>query len=185
MQWLVVNKAAVKKDVRRIRGHFIAKGKRFGIVVAQFNDYLTKKLLEDALDALTRHGAKAKDVTVVYVPGAFEIPLAAKRLIAKKKPHAVLTLSVVIQGQTRHFDQVVTECAKGIRELSMKSGVPVILGMITAKTTAQAIERLGVKHTSKGREWAVAAIEMASVMQKLSSPRRRGSSLIPAKRSRE
>ena len=169
----------------KLKGDFSAKGKRFGIVVSQFNDYLTKKLLEDALDALTRHGARARDVHVVYVPGAFEIPLAAKKLIAKKKPHAVLTLSVVLQGETRHFDQVVTECAKGVRELSMKSDVPVILGMITAKSTAQAIERLGIKHTSKGREWAVAAIEMASVMQKLSSPRKRGSSLIPAKRLRE
>ena len=156
-----------KKDPVRIKGDFSAKNKRFGIVVSQFNDYLTKKLLEDALDALTRHGARARDIHVVYVPGAFEIPLAAKKLIGKFKPHAVLTLSVVIQGETRHFDQVVTECAKGIRELTLKSGVPVILGMISAKSTAQAIERLGVKHASKGREWAVAAIEMASVMEKL------------------
>ena len=153
--------------IKPLKGDFSAQGRRFGIVVAQFNEYLTKKLLEDALDVLARHGARAKDVHVVYVPGAFEIPLAAKKLIAKKKPHAVLTLSVVIQGQTKHFDQVVTECAKGAREVSMKSGVPVILGMITAKTTAQAIERLGVKHMSKGREWALSAIEMASLMDKL------------------
>ena len=158
-----------KKTPRTVKGSFSAKGKRFGIVVSEFNDYLTKKLLEDAIDALTRHGARPGDIHVVHVPGAFEIPLAAKKLITKKKPSAVLTLSVVIQGQTKHFDQVVTECAKGVRELSMSSGVPVILGMITAKNTTQAIERLGVKHTSKGREWAMSAIEMASVVEQLSS----------------
>ena len=160
--------AVVKKKAIHIKGDYSAKGRRFGVVVAQVNDYLTKKLLEDALDALARHGAKPSSVHVVHVPGAFEIPLAAKKLIASKKPDAVLTLSVVIQGQTKHFDQVVNECANGVRELGMKSGVPVILGMITAKNTAQAIERLGVKHLSKGREWAMSAIEMASVMTKLS-----------------
>jgi 6,7-dimethyl-8-ribityllumazine synthase len=153
--------------VRRLKGDFSAKGKRFGIVVAQFNDYLTKKLLEDALDALLRSGARAQDITVVHVPGAFEIPLAAKKLIARKKPDAVLTLAVVIQGATKHFDQVVTECAKGARELSMKSGTPVILGMITARSSADAIHRLGVKQMSKGREWALSAIEMASVLGKI------------------
>ena len=153
--------------VRHIKGDFSAKGKRFGVVVSQFNEYLTKKLLEDALDTLMRHNARPRDIHVVYVPGAFEVPLAAKKLIAAKKPHAVLTLSVVIQGETKHFDQVVRESAKGVRELSMKSGVPVILGMITAKTPAQATRRLGIKQMSKGREWALSAIEMASVLQKL------------------
>lgn len=156
-----------RTPVRPLQGDFSAKKKRFGIVVSQFNGYLTKTLLEDALDALTRHGASPKNIHVLNVPGAFEIPLGAKKLIEKKKPHAVITLSVVLKGQTRHFDQVVTECAKGVRELSMKSGIPVILGMITARSTTQAIERLGVKHMSKGREWALSAIEMASVMEKL------------------
>ena len=160
-------KKTLKNGVRHIRGEFAAKGRRFGIVVSQYNDYLTKKLLDDALDALQRHGARAADIHVVYVPGAFEVPLAAKKLIEKKKPQAVLTLSVVIQGQTKHFDQVVTECAKGVRELAVKSGVPVILGMITARNTTEAIERLGVKHLSKGREWAMAAVEMANLMRKL------------------
>lgn len=156
-----------KSPVNVIKGDFSAKGSVYGIVVAQYNDYLTKKLLEDALDTLNRHGADPKKIHVAYVPGAFEIPLAAKKLIAKKKPAAVLTLSVVIQGETKHFDQVVAECAKGVRELSMTSGVPVILGMIAAKNTRQAIERLGVKHMSKGREWAVSAIEMGSLSRKL------------------
>ena len=161
-------RSAVKRPLaRHIKGEFTAKGKRFGIVVAQYNDYLTKKLLEDALDTFSRHGVKPASIHVVHVPGAFEIPLTAKRLIASKRPDAVLTLSVVIQGETRHFDQVVNECAKGVRELGMKSGVPVILGMITARSTAQAIERLGVKQLSKGREWAMAAIEMANVIGKL------------------
>ena len=152
---------------RALKGDFSAKGKRFGVVVSDFNGYLTKKLLEDALEALTRHGASPNNIHVLTVPGAFEIPLAAKKLIEKKKPHAVITLSVVIQGETKHFDQVVTECAKGVREVSLKSGVPVILGMITATSTSQAIERLGIKHMSKGREWALSAIEMASVLGKL------------------
>ena len=168
MRYAVLKTKKNKTDgVRRLKGDFSAKGKRFGVVVSQFNDYLTKKLLEDALDALVRHGARPGAIHVVHVPGAFEIPLGAKRLIEKKKPHAVITLSVVIQGETRHFDQVVSECAKGVRELSLKTGVPVILGMITAKSTAQAVERLGVKHMSKGREWAMSAIEMADVLGKL------------------
>ena len=168
MPFGVVEREGKKKGaVRPLKGDFSAKGKRFGIIVSQFNDYLTKKLLDDALDTLTRHGTRPKDIQVVYVPGAFEIPLTAKKLIQKKKPHAVLTLSVVIQGETKHFDQVVTECAKGVRELSMKSGVPVILGMITAGSASQAIERLGIKHMSKGREWAISAVEMASVLEKL------------------
>ncbi len=161
--------AAAKKKgaARHIKGEISAKGKRFGIVVARYNDYLTKKLLEDAVEAFEQHGASAGSVHVVHVPGAFEIPLAAKRLIERKKPHAVLTLSVVIQCQTKQFDQVVNECAKGVRELAMGSGVPVILGMIAAKNAAQAIDRCGIKHMSKGREWAMSAIEMAGVMRRL------------------
>jgi 6,7-dimethyl-8-ribityllumazine synthase len=156
-----------RSAARHIKGELSAKGKRFGIVVARYNDYLTKKLLEDAIETFEQHGAAPGSVHVVHVPGAFEIPLAAKRLIARKKPQAVVTLSVVIQGETKHFDQVVNECAKGVRELAMESGVPVILGMIAAKNAAQAIDRLGIKHMSKGREWAMSAIEMAGVMRRL------------------
>ncbi len=156
-----------KSRVVNVKGGFSARGRRFGIVVSQFNEFLTARLLEGALDTLLRHGAREKDVRVVHVPGAFEMPLAAKKLIAKFKPQAVITLAVVIRGQTKHFDQVVTESAKGIRELSMKSEVPVILGMITADTPGQVMQRLGVKQMNKGREWALAAIEMANVVRKL------------------
>ena len=165
-----VNKADHSKKKHRVptvKGGFSARGRRFGIVVSQFNELLTARLLEGALDTLLRHGAREKDVRVVHVPGAFEIPLAAKKLITQFKPQAVITLAVVIRGQTRHFDQVVTESAKGIRELSMKSQVPVILGMITADKSSQVMERLGVKQVNKGREWALAAIEMANLMKKL------------------
>ncbi len=157
-----------KNRVPNIKGSYAARGRRFGIVVSQFNEFLTAQLLEGALDTLLRHGARAKDIYVAHVPGAFEIPLAAKKLISKFKPQAVITLAVVIKGQTRHFDQVVAQSAKGIRELSMKSDVPVILGIITADKPQQAIERVGIKQMNKGRQWAQAAIEMANLLRKLS-----------------
>ena len=157
-----------KSRVPHVKGGFLARGRRFGIVVSQFNELLTSRLLDGAVDSLLRHGAREKDLRVVHVPGAFEIPLAAKKLISKFKPHAVITLAVVIRGQTKHFDQVVTESAKGIRELSMKTDVPVILGMILADKPEQAMARVGIKQANKGREWAAAAIEMANLVGKLS-----------------
>lgn len=161
-------KASVRHpNVRRMKGSFDASGRRFGIVVSQFNEYLTSKLLDGALDMLSRHGAREKDIHVAYVPGAFEAPLAAKKLIRRVRPHAVIVLAVVIKGKTRHFDQVVTETAKGIRELSLKTDIPVILGMVPAATIEQAIERVGIKHMNKGREWALSAIEMANLMKKM------------------
>lgn len=159
--------------VNRVKGGFVASGHRFGIVVAEFNEALTNALLEGALDTLVRHGAREKDIHVVYVPGAFEIPLAAARLIKARKPDAVITLAVVIKGQTRHFDQVVTESAKGVRELADHSGVPVILGIVAADDVKHALERTGIKHMNKGREWALAAIEMAGVMKALDGKRGR------------
>jgi 6,7-dimethyl-8-ribityllumazine synthase len=150
-----------------VKGGYLARGRRFGIVVSQFNELLTTKLLEGALDTLLRHGAREKDIRVVHVPGAFEVPLASKKLISKFKPDAVITLSVVIRGQTKHFDQVVTESAKGIRELTLKTEVPVILGMILADKAEQAMARVGIKQANKGRDWALAAIEMANLVRKL------------------
>jgi len=159
-----IKKAA---NVKTLKGDFSARGRRFGIVVSQFNEYLTRALLEGALDVLLRHGAREKDITVVHTPGAFEIPLAAKKLISSKRPDAVITLAVVIRGETRHFDQVVRETARGIRELSQNSNTPVILGMLSAQNTRQAVARVGVKQMNKGREWALAAIEMANLLRKL------------------
>ena len=148
-------------------GDHKAKGRRFGIVVSRFNEYLTDQLLENALDTFKTSGADMKKVHVAHVPGAFEVPLAAKKLIRRVKPDSVLTLSVVIRGKTKHFDQVVTQCAKGVRELAMDSGVPVILGMITAEEPADAVARVNAKKMNKGREWALSAIEMANLSRKL------------------
>ncbi len=155
------------KGVKQWKGQWSAKGKKFGLVVSQFNEYLTNQLVEGAVDTLLRHGASSKNIHVAYAPGAFEIPLLAKKLISRVKPAAVLTLSVVIRGSTRHFDQVVDQCAKGVRELSMESGVPVILGMISAANVEDAVERVGVKQMNKGREWALSAMEMASLSEEL------------------
>ncbi|MGH7198750.1 MAG: 6,7-dimethyl-8-ribityllumazine synthase [Candidatus Omnitrophota bacterium] len=161
------------KGVRRLKGSYAAKGLRFGIVVSQFNEYFTNQLLEGALDVLVRHGARERDIRVVYVPGAFEIPLALRKLVSRNKLDAVITLAVVIRGETKHFDQVVGEAARGVREFSEKSGLPVILGMVPAESAAQAVQRVGVKHANKGREWALSAIEMANLMKRLGSDHRK------------
>ncbi len=142
-----------------------AGGHCFGIVVSRFNEYLTDQLLQSALDTLCKQGADPKKIHVAHVPGAFEVPLAAQKLIHRIKPDAVLTLSVVIRGKTKHFDQVVTQCAKGLRELSMKTDIPVILGMISAEDPADAVERVGQKKMNKGREWALSTIEMANLFR--------------------
>jgi 6,7-dimethyl-8-ribityllumazine synthase len=160
-----------RQAVRHYEGGKSAKGRRFGIVVSRFNEYLTGKLLDSALDTLARHGADPKKVHVAHVPGAFEVPLAAKKLIRRVKPDSVLTLSVVIRGKTKHFDQVVTQCAKGVREVSLKADVPVILGMISADDPRDALERVEKDRMDKGREWALSAIEMANLSIKLGKKR--------------
>lgn len=159
--------AASAKKIKTIHGEYAARGRRFGIVVSRFNEALTSKLLDGALETLERHGAKAKDIVVVEVPGAFEVPFAAGRLIRAKKPDAVIVLAVVIRGETKHFDQVVRESARGVRELIQKTDVPVILGILTAENEAQAVARTGIKQMNKGREWALSAIEMANLSQRL------------------
>lgn len=153
--------------VRTLHGNYAGRGRKFGIVVSRFNEVLTDRLLEGALETLFRHGARRRDVTVVEVPGAFEAPFAAARLIRAKKPDAVIVLAVVIRGETRHFDQVVRESAKGIRELTQKTDVPIILGILAAENAAQAVARTGIKQTNKGREWAMSALEMADLSRKL------------------
>lgn len=159
--------AKPRRRVREIKGDFSAKGLKFGIVVSRFNEYLTRQLLDGAVETLKGHGAVSSHIWVVHVPGAFEIPLAAQKLIRKVRLDAVITLAVVIRGQTRHFDQVTRETARGLGELSRKSQVPVILGIIPAENVHQAIERVGLKQMNKGREWALSAIEMACLLRKL------------------
>ncbi len=149
-----------------IEGNLKADGKKFGIIVARFNSFICEKLLEGALDSLIRSGAADADIDVVRVPGAFEIPLIAKKMATSQKYDAIICLGVVIRGATPHFDVVVNEVSKGSAQVGLDSGVPVIFGVLTTETIEQAIERSGTKAGNKGSEVAVAAIEMADLVTK-------------------
>lgn len=150
-----------------IQGELQAKGLTFGIVVSRFNDFITSKLLDGAIDALVRHGAKEDDIDVVKVPGAFEIPLAAKKLAAKGRYQAIICLGTVIRGSTPHFDYVAAEVSKGVASASLDTGVPIAFGVLTTDTIEQAVERAGTKSGNKGFDSAMTAIEMAQLMKKL------------------
>ena len=150
-----------------IEGNLNGAGKKFGIVVARFNSFLSEKLLEGALDALVRSGTVDEDIDVIRVPGAFEIPLVAKKLAESQKYDAVIVLGVVIRGATPHFDVVVNEVSKGTAQVGLDSGVPVLFGVLTTETIEQAIERSGTKAGNKGADVAIAAIEMADLVGKL------------------
>ncbi len=152
---------------RVTEGHLIGTGKRFALVVSRFNSFLGEKLLEGALDSLTRHGVKDGDIDVVRCPGSFEIPLVAKKIAENKKVHAVICLGVIIRGETPHFDYVAGEAAKGISHGMMCTGVPMLFGIVTADTLEQAIHRCGAKEGNKGAQAAEAAIEMANLLEKL------------------
>jgi 6,7-dimethyl-8-ribityllumazine synthase len=151
-----------------IQGDLTAKGLRFGIVAARFNDFITSRLLEGAIDALQRHGATDSDIEVLKVPGSYEIPLAAKMLAASKKYNAIICLGAVIRGATPHFEYVSAEVSKGVATVSMETGLPVIFGVLTTDTIEQAIERAGTKSGNKGWDAALSAIEMANVMKQIS-----------------
>ena len=145
-------------------GCLVLKGKRFALVVSRFNDFVTKSLLEGCCDTLKRHGAKDNEIEVSWVPGAFEIPTVAMRLARSKKFDAVICLGTVIRGDTPHFDFIAGEAAKGVAQVSMQTGLPVIFGVITADTMEQAIERAGTKGGNKGRDAALNAIEMVNLL---------------------
>lgn len=147
-----------------VEAKLLAEGKKFAIVVSRFNDFITDKLVGGALDALIRSGASEKDIDIVKVPGAFEIPLVAKKLAARNRHDAVICLGAVIRGATPHFDYVSAEVSKGIAAASMETGLPIIFGVITADTLEQAIERAGSKAGNKGWDAALAAVEMANLM---------------------
>lgn len=147
-----------------IEGNLKADGKKFAIIVARFNSFISEKLLEGALDTLIRSGALDADIDVARVPGAFEIPLIAKKMAASQKYDAVICLGVVIRGATPHFDVVVNEVSKGSAQVGLETGVPVLFGVLTTETIEQAIERSGTKAGNKGAEVAVAAIEMANLI---------------------
>lgn len=153
--------------VKTYEGNLVASDLKFGIVVARFNEFITNKLLGGALDALQRHGASTEDISVAWVPGAFEIPLAAKKMAESKKYDAVICLGAVIRGSTPHFDYVCAEVSKGVAQIGLHTGVPTIFGVITSDTIEQAIERAGTKAGNKGFDAAVSAVEMANLLSNM------------------
>lgn len=150
-----------------IEGELQAKGLKFCIVVSRFNDFITSRLLDGAIDAIVRHGGREEDIEVVRVPGSFEIPLIAKKMALKGAYNAVICLGTVIRGATPHFDYVAAEVSKGIAAASLETGVPIAFGVITSDTIEQAVERAGSKAGNKGWDAAMTAIEMAQILKKL------------------
>lgn len=150
-----------------IQGKMVARGKKFAIVVARFNEFVSNRLLKGAVDILVRHEADEKDIEVCWVPGSFEIPIVARRLADTKKFNAVICLGVVIQGDTPHNEYIAAEVAKGIAQASLESGLPIIFGILTTDNLVQAIERAGAKNGNKGSQAAEAAIEMANLFQQI------------------
>jgi 6,7-dimethyl-8-ribityllumazine synthase len=148
-------------------GSLVAKGLKFGIIIGRFNEFIGGKLLSGAIDGLKRHGVEETDIEIAWVPGAFEIPLIAKKLANAKRYDAVICLGAVIRGSTPHFDYVSSEVTKGIASVSLDTGVPVIFGVLTTDTIEQAIERAGTKAGNKGFDAAVTAIEMANLLREI------------------
>ncbi|MGB9723401.1 MAG: 6,7-dimethyl-8-ribityllumazine synthase [Chloroflexia bacterium] len=148
-------------------GKLLGAGLRFGLVVSRFNEFISRKLLEGALDALNRHGVATEDIEVAWVPGAFEIPLVARRLAESGRYQAIICLGAVIRGATPHFEYVAAEVAKGIALVGLETGVPTLFGVLTTDSIEQAIERAGTKAGNKGFDAALAAIEMANLLRQL------------------
>ena len=153
--------------MRIIEGKIDASGLKVAIIVSRFNEFITSKLLGGAVDCLKRNNAGEDDITVVWVPGAFEIPVAAKRLVEAKKYDAVICLGAVIRGSTPHFDYVAAEVSKGVAQVGLAASVPVIFGVLTTDTIEQAIERAGTKAGNKGFDAAMSAIEMCNLFRQL------------------
>jgi 6,7-dimethyl-8-ribityllumazine synthase len=150
-----------------IEANLLAEGKKFALVVSRFNDFITDRLVGGAVDALVRSGAATENIDIIKVPGAFEIPLIAKKMAKKGKYHAIICLGAVIRGATPHFEYVSAEVTKGIAMVSLEFEIPVIFGIVTTDTIEQAIERAGTKAGNKGWHAAVAAIEMANLIQNI------------------
>jgi len=153
--------------MKRLEGELQAEGLKFAIIASRFNEFITGKLLDGAVDALIRHGASEKNIDIIKVPGSFEIPLVAKKVAGKKTYDAVICLGTIIRGATPHFDYVAAEAAKGIATASMDTGVPIAFGVLTTDTIEQAVERAGSKSGNKGWDAAMVAMEMAQLMKKL------------------
>lgn len=152
---------------RMVEGNLAAKGYAFGIVASRFNEFITARLLDGALDALRRHGADEDKITVARVPGSFEIPLVAKRMAASRQYDAVICLGTVIRGATPHFEYIASEVAKGVAMAGLETGVPIAFGVLTTDSIEQAVERAGTKAGNKGFDAACAAIEMANLLREL------------------
>lgn len=150
-----------------LEGKLLAEGLKFGIVVSRFNEFITRKLLDGALDALNRHGAKDDDIAIAWVPGTFEVPLVAQKMASSGNYDAVICLGALIRGATPHFDYIAGEVTKGIAQVGLSTGVPTLFGVITTDTIEQAIERAGTKVGNKGFDAAEAAIEMANLLKTL------------------
>jgi len=150
-------------ELKKYEGKLDATGLKFGLVVSRFNNFLTDKLLDGAVDCLIRHGGKDSDLEVAYVPGAFELTYAASKMVKSGKYDAVVCLGVIIRGETPHFDFIANEASKGVARLALDTGLPVIYGLVTADTLEQAIERSGTKAGNKGWHAAEAAIEMVTL----------------------
>jgi 6,7-dimethyl-8-ribityllumazine synthase len=152
---------------RKIEGELVARDMRIGIVAARFNEFIVDSLVRGAVDAVVRHGGSEKDVTVVRVPGAWEMPWAVKQMAASRRYDAIVALGAVIRGATPHFDYVAGECAKGIAQAGLAADVPVAFGVLTTDTIEQALERAGTKAGNKGADAAMSAIEMVSLLRRL------------------
>ena len=156
-------------NIRTLEGDFSPTNASYVLVVARFNSFIVDSLQAGAIDALVRHGVAEKNITVVKVPGAFELPLVAQKLAASKKFDAIITLGAVIRGSTPHFDYVAGECAKGLGQVGMQQDMPVVFGVLTVDSIEQAIERAGTKAGNKGSDAALTAIELVSLLRKLDS----------------
>ncbi len=153
--------------VRVIQGNLDATGMRFGLIVSRFNSLITERLQAGAIDALCRHGVRAEDIDVVLVPGAFDIPLFAKKMAESGRYHALVCLGAVIKGETPHFEHIAAAMTQGIKEVMLTSGMPVTFGVLTTESVEQALDRAGAKLGNKGFEAAVSAIEMANALKGL------------------
>jgi len=150
-----------------IKGDMIARGKKFGVVVSRFNELISSKLLEGALDTLDKHGIKESEISVVWVPGSFEIPMVTKKMAESGKYDAIICLGAIIRGETPHFDFIASEAVKGIAKAALDSNLPCIFGVITSDNLEQALDRAGTKSGNKGREAAITAIEMCNLYSNL------------------
>ena len=153
--------------MKTYNGNLIADDLKMAIVVGRVNDFITNRLLSGALDALKRHGMKEENITIAYCPGAFELPLVAKKFVAKEEVDAVICLGAVLRGATSHYDLVCNEAAKGIAATSLASGKPILFGLVTADTLEQAIERAGTKSGNKGFDAAMSAVEMCNLLKEI------------------